>query len=58
MKLKDLLNRGLVDMVTVMGVNPGASGQTINSALSKAYYLELFNLSKKDKRLKKVQQIG
>ena len=29
MKLKDLLNRGLVDMVTVMGVNPGASGQTI-----------------------------
>ena len=29
MKLKDILNRGLVDMVTVMGVNPGASGQTI-----------------------------
>ena len=29
MKLKDYLNRGLVDMVTVMGVNPGASGQTI-----------------------------
>ena len=29
MKLKDLLNRGIVDMVTVMGVNPGASGQTI-----------------------------
>ena len=29
MKLKDLLNRGLVDMVTVMGVNPGASGQPI-----------------------------
>lgn len=29
MKLKDLLNKGLVDMVTVMGVNPGASGQTI-----------------------------
>lgn len=29
LKLKDILETGLVDMVTVMGVNPGASGQTI-----------------------------
>ncbi len=29
LKIKDLLKTGLVDMVTVMGVNPGASGQTI-----------------------------
>lgn len=29
LKLKDLLKTGLVDVVTVMGVNPGASGQTI-----------------------------
>lgn len=28
-KVKDLLKTGLVDVVTVMGVNPGASGQTI-----------------------------
>ncbi len=35
-------------------VSNRTSGQTINSALTKAYYLELFNLSKKDKRLKKI----
>lgn len=29
LKLKDILKTGLVDVVTVMGVNPGASGQTI-----------------------------
>ena len=29
LKLKDILDTGLVDIVTVMGVNPGASGQTI-----------------------------
>lgn len=29
LKLKDILSTGLVDIVTVMGVNPGASGQTI-----------------------------
>lgn len=29
LKLKDVLSTGLVDVVTVMGVNPGASGQTI-----------------------------
>ena len=29
LKLKDILDTGLVDIVTVMGVKPGASGQTI-----------------------------
>lgn len=29
LKLKDILKTGLVDIVTVMGVKPGASGQTI-----------------------------
>lgn len=29
LKIKDLLDSGLVDMVTVMGVNPGAYGQKI-----------------------------
>ena len=29
LKLKDILASGLVDVVLVMGVNPGASGQTI-----------------------------
>lgn len=29
LKLKDILKTGLVDVVTVMGVKPGASGQTI-----------------------------
>ena len=29
LKLKDILATGLVDVVTVMGVNPGASGQSI-----------------------------
>lgn len=29
LKLKDILKTGLVDVVTVMGVNPGASGQAI-----------------------------
>ena len=29
LKLKDILETGLVDIVTVMGVKPGASGQTI-----------------------------
>ena len=29
LKLKDILATGLVDVVTVMGVKPGASGQTI-----------------------------
>ena len=29
LKLKDILATGLVDIVTVMGVKPGASGQTI-----------------------------
>lgn len=29
LKLKDILNTGLVDIVTVMGVKPGASGQLI-----------------------------
>ena len=29
LKIKDILETGLVDIVVVMGVNPGASGQTI-----------------------------